>query len=154
MCLKLFERITKEPTSLQVAILDMENVSLWFHVGPHWIEFSHGQFSGDFTSTLYADDCLFADPTIHFRESYITYTSFPLGNAEDNSPMLVVCSSNAVCAGRDKYQRNLKLLEPKLILFGIQEVVHHFLMSVNINSTPNFFPEIWEHCGLICRGRN
>jgi hypothetical protein len=47
--------------------------------------------------------------------------------------MLVVCSSNAVCAGRDKYQRNLKLLEPKLILFGIQEVVHHFLMSVNIN---------------------
>jgi hypothetical protein len=67
------------------------------------------------------------------EESYITYTSFPLGNAEDNSPVLVVCSSNAVCAGRDKYQRNLKLLEPKLILFGIQEVVHHFLMSVNIN---------------------
>jgi hypothetical protein len=28
MCLKLFVRITKEPTSLQVAILDMENVSL------------------------------------------------------------------------------------------------------------------------------
>lgn len=51
--------------------------------------------TGDFTPTLYADDCLFADPTIQFR-------------------------------GRDRYQRNLKLLvpffeEPKLILFDIQE---------------------------------
>jgi hypothetical protein len=70
--------------------------------------------------------------------SYVTYSSFPLGNSEDNSPVLMVSSSNAMCAGRDKYQRNLKLLvpffeEPKLTLFGIQEEVHHFLISMNFN---------------------
>ena len=37
-----------------------------------------------------------------------------------------------MCAGRDKYQRNLKLLvpffeDPKLTLFDIQEEVQHFL---------------------------
>ncbi|KAH8933851.1 hypothetical protein BDL97_18G051800 [Sphagnum fallax] len=51
--------------------------------------------TGDFTTALYAHDCIFADPTIQFT-------------------------------GRDKYQRNLKLLvpffeEPSLTLFSIEE---------------------------------